>query len=812
MILSYKKIGVFFGLLLFGFFGQVQAQFADIDTTHPHFQAIEHLRKEGIIRGYEVEGKQFFRSLKKVSRAEALKILLLGAEIEISEKSADFPDVKTTDWFRAYVGTAKKRGLVKGFKDGRFHPHAQVTRAEFLKMASLAFDIPIDNAEDAQKWYKSYFDFGQAFKILNPSDTDPHESITRGELAEILFRLTKVSENGFRKAYIYSGGGSASYYNEGFAGRSTANGEIYDPYDMTAAHRTLPFNTKLRVWTDDKDKAIVVRVNDRGPYHSTRILDLSEKAFSLLAPISRGILEVHFEVLSENTEPIVIPDEIQSEISAEAKNIVVPTEVKSELQSEPEPKNTKKQNVLKKEAVSVFSGTTSFIAVDFFENLKLREPFPEVIRTGTVLSLDGIAEDWGHKKVTVFLQPLNNEKAAQTIFTEDVSGKNFVVPMQLLVPGKYHMGIVFDDDKRSRVTEVTVTEEGESIRYLAASKESFSEEFEVSVLPEKKKVIFSWDNNSKSGQLNKFDFGVRGAKEKFKTLYVEHGISELSLDYDFFKNFVSTQNELTLEVDWYGAESERNTLNTQTTNWSKIAYKNFKLVPGFLDAESSKISVSGFKRFPKDGASFVLSGKLNGALIADNAYLVLPDGGIKTLAVIKEGLHNFRIRVQPKDFGTHVIEIISNEGEILFNRAFYISKDFVLPVQPWERISVRSESISSIRHWINSWRSRKKLGALQSSPELNTFAQKYAEKMATEDFIGHVSPTGVTFEDRVKNEKLVGEYAENLSFGTTLDIALSGLQDSASHFKQITNSKWKKVGIGLTKNKKGYYVVQIFGN
>jgi rare lipoprotein A len=86
----------------------------------------------------------------------------------------------------------------------------------------------------------------------------------------------------------YKERGVASYYGPGFHGRKTANGERFDRGDLTAAHRTLPFGTKLRVKNVGNGEEVVVRINDRGPYIDGRIIDLSEEAARRLKFISAG--------------------------------------------------------------------------------------------------------------------------------------------------------------------------------------------------------------------------------------------------------------------------------------------------------------------------------------------------------------------------------------------------------------------------------------------------------------------------------------------------------------------------------------------
>lgn len=94
--------------------------------------------------------------------------------------------------------------------------------------------------------------------------------------------------------------GLASYYAEKFVGRTTANGEIFDQEALTAAHRSLPFGTRVRVTRTDHVEApsVIVRINDRGPFKRGRIVDLSKKAARRLQMIPEGLVEVKLEVVS----------------------------------------------------------------------------------------------------------------------------------------------------------------------------------------------------------------------------------------------------------------------------------------------------------------------------------------------------------------------------------------------------------------------------------------------------------------------------------------------------------------------------------
>ena len=93
--------------------------------------------------------------------------------------------------------------------------------------------------------------------------------------------------------------GRASYYSDALAGNTTANGDTYDPARLTAASRTLPFGTVVRVVRVDNGKHVTVRINDRGPFGDRRrVIDLSRRAAEALDMIRAGVVDVRVEVLA----------------------------------------------------------------------------------------------------------------------------------------------------------------------------------------------------------------------------------------------------------------------------------------------------------------------------------------------------------------------------------------------------------------------------------------------------------------------------------------------------------------------------------
>ena len=89
--------------------------------------------------------------------------------------------------------------------------------------------------------------------------------------------------------------GKASWYGDPHHGRKTASGEVFDMYALTAAHRTLPLGSRVRVTNLANGKSVVVRINDRGPFHSERIIDLSYAAAYRLGYVTAGSARVEVE-------------------------------------------------------------------------------------------------------------------------------------------------------------------------------------------------------------------------------------------------------------------------------------------------------------------------------------------------------------------------------------------------------------------------------------------------------------------------------------------------------------------------------------
>lgn len=800
-------------LILFFFLGNVvmaEAQFNDVDVTHPYFHSIQTLQNKGIVEGHEVGDNQIFFPLSKINRAEALKLILLSTETSLLESEAsNFPDVFPNQWFADFVNTAYTLNIVEGFPDGNFYPGVKVRRAEFIKMLFEALALPVPEKLEEESWFEPYLVLAEEYRLL-PTENDPNEVISRGEAAEIIYRTQQVAATEFARKYIYAGEGLASYYHEKLAGQLTSSGEPYNPKDLTAAHRTLPLGTRLKI-SNLAGAFVVVRVNDRGPYHQQRILDLSQAAFERLAPLGTGVLPVKFELFSEPEDLIkAIPEAIRPLLSEETKQAEIPLAVQAQLRvpftSSEAPENIKsgfpEKSVMYDQPF--YGETTALVATDFYPDIRLRQPFLQTIPQGLIFELAGTSLKKNRfKTVTVFLQ--NQATGQQTQFTAPVSGTNFVVPVAFLETGIFDIGIVFDKERQSRVAEIEVKPYPRE-RKLPAFEISFSSPLEVSVIPEEKKVEFNWASGQ--NRLSKMVFSQNG---KALEVVFEGGLSRYQFDYDWFdKNFVGDQD---LSINLFQALSADGTFFAQRTNWKSVTSKNFKLIRGFPDTESEAVSVEPFSRYARNPQSISLQGQKldpNYTLFAE-AFITLPDGFVQTTPMSIVG-DNFNFTFEASEPGRYIVEVIGDKGDILFNRALYISSETVLPVMANIQTVVKENSKTAIYDWINRIRTNQKLKTILSNIELQRVAQAYAERMANENFFGHESLDGTTPETRLEGLNL-RSYAENISYGSNLNLALAGLENSGSHRKNILSTRWSRMGVGIAQNQNGeFYVVQIFAS
>ena len=162
--------------------------FAFSDSNgHTNEEAINYLQENNIVQGYS-DGT--YRPDNEINRAEFLKIILESLSINTNDAGFCFPDVKS-DWYAPYVCKAKNMNIVSGYPDGNFKPANSINLAEALKIILEAYGA--DTTGDSSTWYAPYLSFMEDHDLLTRISADISESITRGEMAQLIYNLDKYN-------------------------------------------------------------------------------------------------------------------------------------------------------------------------------------------------------------------------------------------------------------------------------------------------------------------------------------------------------------------------------------------------------------------------------------------------------------------------------------------------------------------------------------------------------------------------------------------------------------------------------------------
>lgn len=279
----------------------ITAPFSDVHIEDRHYVAIEYLREQGFIQGYE-DGK--FYPGRDIDRASALALLFKVIKPKPARNilKVPFADVQTTSWFYSLIEQSYSKGVIQGYPDKLFHPERIVNKAQSLKIAlllqndSLPSEVTTRPYSDVElgTWLTPFAEISHERGLFTETRENGGEllgdtPLTRGQFAEFVYRLIKSNqEEKF---------GRATFYADFLAGHGTSAGDAYNPDHLTTAHPTLPFGTKILVKNLANGKEVQVIVNDRGPYAIGVHLDLSKSAFSSIASLGTGIIDIEYKVV-----------------------------------------------------------------------------------------------------------------------------------------------------------------------------------------------------------------------------------------------------------------------------------------------------------------------------------------------------------------------------------------------------------------------------------------------------------------------------------------------------------------------------------
>jgi len=216
-----------------------------------------------------------------LTRADSYLLIWETVNRPAFETASEYTDVQEEDRGYLEISFGKRRGIL--IDDDEFRPQELVTLGDALLWVYRTRNIrelPDMQEVDLPSMMSDY-------PIID-TEHSLEGRVTRSDLISMIAKL-----DGQLRKEVHE----VSFYADDFHGRGTAFGDTFDMYAITAAHRSFPSNTLVKVTNVENNKTVVVRINDRGPYVDGRDMDLSKAAFEEIAPTGQGVLRATFERL-----------------------------------------------------------------------------------------------------------------------------------------------------------------------------------------------------------------------------------------------------------------------------------------------------------------------------------------------------------------------------------------------------------------------------------------------------------------------------------------------------------------------------------
>lgn len=785
----FKKTKILSIILLFLISIQsAYAVFSDIAPSHPNYEAILYLEENGVIEGYE-DGT--FRPDQLVNRAEALKIILLGSDIFVPEfqEQEIFPDVIYGSWYAKYVMKAKNMGIVSGDDDtGMFRPGDTVNLAEAMKILLNTNQIETESPDSdphpdvpSDAWFAPYFGYAQSISLLDQTSSEnvhPATAVNRGMLAELMYRLT-LKPKGYQE-------GEASFYGMLFHGKTTASGETFDASGFTAAHRTLPFNTWVRVTNKENGKMVDVRVNDRGPYAGdNRIIDLSKAAFETISSLSRGVIDVSILPISGPSAG----SEGTSLYSASLLDVAQCAE---------------KNNL-------------EFLSKDSFDNITLTNEIPNRLAEGEVLALSGTTSS-SNKTVSTFI--VDSDDNQYSFYAPSENG-SFEFNVFFSGTGTYKLGILPGSSGTSIVREIKVLPK---VCVSENEDTSLPSPSSLSVNAEDGNTVLNWDKSGYGLFKIKFTQGSDSAT------YFIHDADRFIPYYPDLVDFEEGDVQVSVQGAFLSVDS---LLESQSVTWSSPATKTFNAVTHYeYIIDSENVELTSFPDYITQNNTFNIKLRSDVSLL-DKSAIILSDGEVEEVGLIStrqpitnvNGVKIFppsdeelTLTYKPLLDGIYFAEINDSDALAAVNIPLYPQNQYPLipnPVELFSGIEDLGDDLGALRNQmlvlVNSDRADHGRSPVVLDPSLNNLAQYRSDDMAENNYFSHWDDEGRDANDIKKNFAISQSVAENVAKDVSLELAEYGLMRSALHRSNILNDEWTRAGFGVSKNNDGSYTfVQIF--
>ena len=434
---------------------------------------------------------------------------------------------------------------------------------------------------------------------------------------------------------------------------------------------------------------------------------------------------------------------------------------------------------------------------DYFEGVLLSNEMPNVFYENETFLIAGSVLD-DATNTTVFFVDSNG---VQTSFSDETENGSFTIPIEFRAPGIYHFSVLPSLSGRSFAANIEVLP-----RECAPAEIDFSSTSPSSLYfsTEENMPVLQWQNVN----TNLARVVIRQQDHRFERL-LSAGQNSLTLSPSDFEGW----QKGVASVQIFGAKSEHGFSYEPRTQWSVGASLDFTVGQHYFskfhheELELAELPITRSNTFSLSGVAKTT--------LEPTAYLITPSGLVEEVVILKDAEEivvnsSFEAELKMQEEGTYIVEINDTSGLPVLNHPIY--NPDIIPLLPdfadlRERVNNQKLSVNRERAiWlrlINGFRAHFRLSAVKIDDSLTELAQAYAERMATEDFFGHIDPDGNDPEVRRREFSIPLPVGENLARDTKTEYAHEGLLRSATHRLNILTPEWSYVGLGIARNKKG---------
>lgn len=449
------------------------------------------------------------------------------------------------------------------------------------------------------------------------------------------------------------------------------------------------------------------------------------------------------------------------------------------------------------------------LSTTYFTDITLDTALQKTFVEDEVATVTGTVKD--ASAVTAFYV---DSSGAQTPFRGTVSGSAFTIPIAFHLPGSYQLTIIPGTSGRNYASTVTVAprECAPAITTAAAPPAPTPPTAAIA----DNRVTFRWS----LADANLTQFTVR-QNDHVYTRLLSRGATSFTPEPTDFADF--TIGSATIEM--VTAKSATGATNVPRTAWSASTTTTINLTQHHYAERSDNLTLDTALPATKSGTSLTLVGSASVDL-ESSAYYIAPDGLAREVVLttvsdtITAGTH-FTATFPTAETGAYILELNNTAGIAVLNYPLYepgtipLVPDFLDlrgTLTPPKTLTLPREQSVWLK-LVNTERARYHLAELSLDDQLTTLAQSYADRMARDDFFGHVDPSGGTPDSRRIAVGFPLPVGENLAKDIATTSAHEGLMRSAAHRANLLNPDWTRVGLGVALTADNYLIfVQEFSS